>query len=318
MPPIQPFNDYPLSSTAAHLLALSFSVSYVGSLYFVKNVRSRSLDPRTRITPGSRDDPAVIRSRLAAVTVATTLNCIIVYVLVQKSSPPSSAHTLSTTLNLLGVRWPENALSFFQTPVLFLGPLYVSYISSTLPGQYRFSMQRDFTDVFYSLIGFRNYVWGPLTEEIVFRGCVLAVYAMSGVSRGKMIAFAPLAFGLAHFHHARETYNRLGKNKDALKRALLGALFQTAYTTVFGAHTSYLFLRTSSILPPLTAHIFCNIMGIPQIQDELRRFPKKRGQIRTAYIVGILLFAGTLVPWTKSEGSVYWRAPVEFWKAWIE
>ncbi|KAJ7615502.1 hypothetical protein FB45DRAFT_244452 [Roridomyces roridus] len=179
-------------------------------------------------------------------------------------------------------------------------------------------MQRDFTDVFYSLIGFRNYVWDPLTEEIVFRGCVLAVYAMNGVSRGKMIAFAPLAFGLAHFHHARETYNRLGKNKDALKRALLGAVFQTAYTTVFGAHTSYLFLRTSSILPPLTAHIFCNIMGMPQIQDELRRFPKKRTQIRTAYIVGILLFAGTLVPWTKSEGSVYWRAPTDFWKALTE
>jgi prenyl protein peptidase len=53
-------------------------------------------------------------------------------------------------------------------------------------------------------------------------------------------------------------------------------VFQTAYTTLFGAYTSYLFLRTSSKVPPLTAHVFCNTMGFPQLQTEMRRFPTQK------------------------------------------
>lgn len=37
---------------------------------------------------------------------------------------------------------------------------------------------------------------GPLTEEIVFRACVLSVYAMASATRWKMITFAPLVFEL--------------------------------------------------------------------------------------------------------------------------
>lgn len=41
-------------------------------------------------------------------------------------------------------------------------------------------------------------------------------------------------------------------------------------------HVSYLFLRTGSIFPPITAHIYCNIMGIPEVAWELKMFPKYR------------------------------------------
>jgi hypothetical protein len=73
------------------------------------------------------------------------------------------------------------------------------------------------------LFDVRDAIQGPLMEESVFRACVLYVYALANAVRWKMIAFAPLVFGLGtcpiwlsenlymrvgHFHHASETYKR--------------------------------------------------------------------------------------------------------------
>ncbi|KAJ7447096.1 hypothetical protein B0H11DRAFT_2083298 [Mycena galericulata] len=309
---------YPISIHSSHLLALGFSLSYVGSLYVVKNARIRFTTPdaRRKVQPGSRDDPAVIRARLTAVTFACLFTCTVVYFLVDRSSPHSNTHSLVTTLRLLGISWPDSIFSCLQTPVLFLGPLYASYLASALPGQAGYSFQHDFIDVFCTWIGVRNYLWAPLTEEVAFRACVLSVYAMGGASRRKMIMFAPLVFGLAHVHHAWEVYHQYGRTQAALKRAVISSLFQTAYTTLFGAHASFLFLRTSSLIPPLTAHIFCNIMGVPQMGAEMRSFPARKNAMITAYILGIVLFFGTLMQWTASPAgkeSLYWRAPADFW-----
>ena len=81
-----------------------------------------------------------------------------------------------------------------------------------------------------------------MTEEIVFRACVLSIYHLSGASRQYMIYFAPLTFGLgqlftpfslslsfltvlflrtAHVHHAWDTYNRYGRTWIAARRALI-------------------------------------------------------------------------------------------------
>lgn len=92
----------------------------------------------------------------------------------------------------------------------------------------------------------------------------------------------------AHAHHAWETYNRFGRTAAAAKRAILMtrmfaigvpasvtnnlSVFQLSYTTLFGIHASYLFLRTGSIWPSITAHMFCNTMGIPEISYELSTF----------------------------------------------
>ncbi|KAJ7759428.1 hypothetical protein DFH07DRAFT_919023 [Mycena maculata] len=306
----------PISMLWAHILALGFFCSYVGSLYVAKNARVRfsAPDARYRVRPGSRDDPNVIRARLTAVTIACIFTCGVVCTLVAQSTDFKTNHPLAIMLRILGISWPDSILSCLQTPLLFLGPLYASYLASVLPGQANYSLERDFFDVFCTWIGFRNYVWGPFTEEIVFRACVLSVYAMGGAGRGKMIMFAPLVFGLAHVHHAWEAYNQPGRTKAAFQRASISALFQTAYTTLFGAYTSFLFLRTSSLVPPLTAHIFCNIMGIPQMGGEMRRFPAHKKSIIAAYVLGIVLFSGTLMPWTATPGkeSLYWRAPAEF------
>ncbi|KAF5374117.1 hypothetical protein D9615_008876 [Tricholomella constricta] len=119
----------------------------------------------------------------------------------------------------------------------------------------------------------------PITEEIVFRACVIAVYHMSGASTKRMIFLGPLSFGLAHAHHAWDTFNRYGRTASAAKRAIFMSLFQLSYTTLFGFHSSYLFVRTGSIYPPISAHIFCNIMGVPELMWELRTYAhRKTGQ----------------------------------------
>ena len=53
-------------------------------------------------------------------------------------------------------------------------------------------------------------------------------------------------------------------------------MFQLAYTSLFGFHCAYLFLRTGSLLPPTASHVFCNIMGLPQLGAHLENFPRRR------------------------------------------
>ena len=61
-------------------------------------------------------------------------------------------------------------------------------------------------------------------------------------------------------------------------------VFQFTYTTLFGFHSAFLFLRTGSLLPPIFAHMFCNIMGFPQLQAELRWYPHRRKRTLISYL----------------------------------
>ncbi|KAJ7150659.1 hypothetical protein C8R46DRAFT_914781 [Mycena filopes] len=336
--PLAPSSPPPLSMSSAHLLSLFFSASYVSSLYLAKNARIRRLsapDARLPVQPGSRDDPveprppttpAVIRARLTVVTLSSVVSCAVVYAVVATfqllNHPQTEPHAFRLILEALGIRFPENILWYLHAPVLFLGPLYAMFLAGTLPGQSNYSLDHHFFDVFWTWIGLRNYLGGPLTEELVFRACVLAVYSMAGARPWKMIAFAPLVFGLAHVHHAWDIYTRHGFKPAAISARALSpilqplthstkptrAVFQTAYTTLFGAYASFLFLRTRSLFPPLAAHVFCNLMGLPDIGGELQRFPVHKlgafdsltsvicallsckADIILAYTMGIVLF----------------------------
>ncbi|EDR01791.1 uncharacterized protein LACBIDRAFT_332961 [Laccaria bicolor S238N-H82] len=299
-----------LNTTSAHLLSLLFSLTYVGSLYISKHSRlSFSSSATTTTNKGDRararekehserwrDDPDVIRARLFAVCLATTLCCTIFGGVVwcglgfSWGELPSA---LSQTLLLLGFSLPISSgeiLPHLITPTLFLGPLFSGYLGGQLPFQRNWVWENHVTRRFCTLVGVRNYVVAPITEEIVFRACILSIYHLSGASTLKMIFLAPLAFGLAHVHHAWDTYNRYGRTPSAAKRALFTSLFQLTYTSLFGFHTSFLFLRTGSILPPISAHIFCNVMGVPDLGWELGVFRNRRGAIISAYVAGVVGF----------------------------
>jgi prenyl protein peptidase len=81
-----------ISSSSALLITLSFAFIYVGSLYLSKNARLSFVSKPYRVQPGRedeerkkmknerwRDDPDVIRARLAAVSVATVVCCLGVF-----------------------------------------------------------------------------------------------------------------------------------------------------------------------------------------------------------------------------------------------
>lgn len=93
----------------------------------------------------------------------------------------------------------HSLLPYLVTPILYLGPLYATFLASKLPFQSRWSWGCNVLPVFNTWVGIRNYFFGPITEELVFRACVLAVYHLAGSSKNKMIFLSPLLFGLGRF-----------------------------------------------------------------------------------------------------------------------
>lgn len=86
---------------------------------------------------------------------------------------------------------------------------------------------------------------------------------LAQASLSKTIFLTPIIFGLAHAHHFYEF--RLTHPHVPARAALLRSLFQLAYTTLFGAYATFLFLRTGSLLAVCVVHAFCNCMGLPQV-----------------------------------------------------
>lgn len=127
----------------------------------------------------------------------------------------------------------------------------------------------------------RNYVIAPFVEEIVFRGLFCSPLLSCGFSPTQVTFIAPLFFGIAHIHHAttqlrqyqqhfsRGSQNR-GWDKAVVWNIVCSTLFQCAYTTLFGMYATYIILRTRSVIPVTVSHIFCNIMGLPDLTFMIR------------------------------------------------
>ncbi|GJE85418.1 CPBP family intramembrane metalloprotease [Phanerochaete sordida] len=307
-----------LPTWQAHVLAFLVGGSYVGSLYVSQNARltyeSENAVDQAKERVRRRDDPDVIRARLTAVTASTVLSCVVLCgVVYAMLDGPSKSDALSVTAELLGLRGLHGTLlPCLIAPVLYAGPLYVSYLSeSLLPWQHFWGIDTLIPNRGQNgavLQAIRNYVAAPITEEVAFRACILAVYGMSGSSRNKMIFLSPLWFGIAHVHHGWEVYTRLGRTTFAAQQAAFSVVFQTMYTTLFGFHCAFLFLRTGSLLPPMASHVFCNIMGLPDVSDAIARFPRRKLHIIAAHLLGILGYIYVLRSWTAGIHGVYWPA----------
>ncbi|WVW81604.1 hypothetical protein I302_103599 [Kwoniella bestiolae CBS 10118] len=255
--------------------------------------------------PGSRDHPETIKKRMIAVTISTVLSLSGVHLTINHLSHPSNriGTELRQSLTLLGLRLPtlkssaiSNVLPWTLAPILMTGPLVSMYLDGDLPivggRHYNESivqrLKRGWRE--FGLIEFRNYGVGPITEELVFRSTILAVSILGGLTFRSLVFGTPLWFGIAHAHHALETYRKNGSTRDAAIHAILGCLFQLGYTTLFGWFASYLFLTTGSVIPPLSSHVFCNIMGIYLPSTAIARHPKKKILIWTSYLAGIAGF----------------------------
>ncbi|KAH7097561.1 hypothetical protein BKA62DRAFT_643212 [Auriculariales sp. MPI-PUGE-AT-0066] len=313
-----PFSTPALDPYISLGVAGFIATSYVGSLYLFKSTRLVFAAPDPNASQGEqerqrqegeqwRNDPKVIRARLTAVTLSTLLSCAIVGGLVWNACKRDNELAFRTTLQLLGFGADaQTVLPHLLTPLLFTGPLYVALLEqSLLPFQHKWLGLRLFTNWH----GFRNYIAGPVTEELNFRACVTAVVLLGGWRGGALVFIAPLSFGIAHLHHWWDIYNRYGRNSDAVRRATITTLVQFAYTTLFGIFCTFLLLRTGSVLAPLTSHVFCNIMGLPSPGWAAQKHPNLKALIWLAHVAGIVGFGLLLWPWSEptTGGRYYWN-----------
>ncbi|KAF5954011.1 hypothetical protein HYC85_006867 [Camellia sinensis] len=87
----------------------------------------------------------------------------------------------------------------------------------------------------------RNYFVAPLTEELVFRACMIPLLLCGGFKTYGVIFFCPIFFSLAHLNHFLEFYTE--QNRSLLKASMVVGL-QLGYTVIFGSYASFLFIRT--------------------------------------------------------------------------
>lgn len=137
----------------------------------------------------------------------------------------------------------------------------------------------------------RNYIVAPLTEELVFRACMIPLLLCGGFNMYTVVFLCPIFFSLAHLNHLLEYAQRRG----SMVKAFMLAGFQLSYTVIFGSYASFLYIRTGHLLAPLVAHIFCNYMGLPAI------ISPRPGLITVAFLAGLLSFYFLLFPLTSPQ-----------------
>jgi intramembrane prenyl-peptidase len=244
--------------------ALAMPLLFVGFLYIWPSSWTRD--------QSKREDPREIRKRFASVLL-TCLSSIALAGAVLGTSWPHVLRSLG-----LWWRWPDAPIAFCKgialIATLFLGPLVQETLSSVNP------LSVQVGDALNALVRFDVLQWralivAPVSEELVFRGCMCAVLLAGGYSATATILCAPLFFGLAHLHHLAV-------------RPAREVLFQFGYTTVFGWITAFIHVRGGLLLAPIGAHVFCNFMGFPPIADVQRS--KHKLLFSAAYIVGLVSF----------------------------
>ncbi|XP_022594445.1 CAAX prenyl protease 2-like [Seriola dumerili] len=264
------------------LSCLLLACVYVGSLYVW-----RSSLPR--------DHPSVIKRRCVSVLLVSALSPAAVKAWIHWADIRVDA----SVWELMGVRLegfvPALILPLLLTMVFYLGPLVHSAMDN--PNGFTTELQSALDVQSWRLslgdvVWLRNQVVAPVTEELVFRGAMLPMLVPCAGPTAA-IFMAPLFFGVAHFHHIKEQ-RRL--QKDSMRVILLVAGMQFLYTTVFGAFTAFIFMRTGHIVGPVLCHSFCNSQGLPDIGSALQH--PQRTALLFLYLMGALLFLVLLFPLT--------------------
>jgi prenyl protein peptidase len=197
-----------------------------------------------------------------------------------RSSYQEDEQTAVSALKLMG--WTSGDILqvvLLQTNLLYTGPivtslLYTKYAHRRLQSG---GKKVSFLQTFYMLhiepivLSFsdgdssqrwsqiRDLLVAPLTEEVIFRGCMVYPLLLSGLTPLHTSLVAPLFFGTAHFHHALLKY----KQGMPIRNVAMLTTFQFAYTLLFGAYATVAFIQTGSIPAITLSHSFCNLMGLP-------------------------------------------------------
>jgi prenyl protein peptidase len=144
--------------------------------------------------------------------------------------------------------------------ILFAGPLFEKGI---VDGDWKDWVKfKGLHETLSSWIGYRNFVVGPVSEEIVWRSLMVPLHLLAHFTEKQIVFLTPLYFGIAHVHHLYEFH--ITHPEVPMLMASLQALFQFTYTSLFGFFATFLYLRTGNVYTCILAHTFCNWMGLPR------------------------------------------------------
>ncbi len=249
----------PITTHTAAILLVLYAL-----IYFLPFYTSKLTRPSPTL---SRDAPSVIKARIASVLVSCFFASLATFFILVKVARTET----EDAIHMMGV-WPPAPFDSFRalllTALLFLGPLF-SYlvIDGGLREWLRLEPLKELCTewtTWRNIVAVRSpsrrpdqpvkegcpanpVVQGPVTEEILYRSASIPLMLIARTPVKQTIFLSPLIFGLSHVHHFYEF--RLTHPKVPVAAALLRSAFQLAYTTLFGAYATFLFVRTGSSSP---------------------------------------------------------------------
>ncbi|CAI5709219.1 unnamed protein product [Hyaloperonospora brassicae] len=298
---------FSVTATTAVIACFCMATAYVGVLY--------TLPHEIRRLP--RDHPTHILARFLLICIFCGI-CPFVLAVFYDHDESSISFA-----QWLGIRSEGLAQAIFvpllATAVLFTGSLLANALHLlNVSKQFHshgwwFALKNS--ALYYSIThdrlpSLRTYVLGPLTEEFVFRSCMVPLLVCAEFTAKQIVFGSPVIFGVAHLHHFME-YVRYGRSP---KDAALTVGFQFVYTSLFGAYATFIFLRTGHFASTFLVHVFCNVMGVPDLSffNPENILHSYRFVLLGAYFFGVYGFSLVLMP--LSEPAIYsselWNATV--------
>lgn len=240
------------SRLTACAVALALSAGYVGAFTVARPTSLHGL---------SRDHRQVVLFRIRRVLVYLAVVVVGLPFLLHQiggyPSPYDAFHAMGLVPDSISGELYQCGRALLSIVTLYAGPIYLHLLETPLS-------EISLVTPFATLGGFRDHIFGPVSEELVYRAGILATVTPAFAS----VAWTPLLFGVAHAHHAADLHRR------GIEPAIIAfnTALQLAYTAMFGAYAARLFVRSHSVWPPVVVHVVCNLMGLPELHAASRLY----------------------------------------------
>lgn len=256
----------------------------------------------------NRNHPETIKRRFISVFVINIFSPFYLWFCIDKHH--LEHHTL---WDLMGIRTDGLLLAcclpLLLTVIFFIGPLISNLQSNECTMCYEKQTCCHSVN-FKDIIWYRNIIVAPISEELTFRACLIPLLSQC-FKPSVVVLICPVFFGAAHFNHFIELINEGLDWKYALNISCL----QFLYTTVFGAYSTFLLLRSGHVIASILAHVVCNLMGVTNVMEVMLYEGFKRYALIFLHAVGVIVWGCLLFPFTEPHlylNNVYWTNESSF------
>ncbi|OUM65592.1 hypothetical protein PIROE2DRAFT_59888 [Piromyces sp. E2] len=287
-----------ISKFEALIICFLLASFFVGSLYIFDRKKQLKL---------SRDHPEVIKKRFISILIVCVVSPIALTIFYYIKNVFNN-NPFNFFLKTLGITYQNTiigiCLGLLLVLIIYIGPMVVMYMQNEM-----FFQNNNYKQINFTLIELRNIIVGPISEELIFRSCMISVCYLANFSNTFMIFVLPLFFGIAHVHHAYELYSLHKNEENIIIQIVFSIVLQFSYTNLFGWFASFLLLRTGNVLSSIFAHALCNLFNFPNVNAVLSATGKTKIIYTVCYFVGLILFiiAMNIVSKTSHIQSFFWN-----------